>query len=208
MSKFYDEQFIEDIKGRINNGEFESKEVLAQYLKNIPEMVANNSEMLRRLESYGIEHNVEDLNELTTIILDYYDKSKIDKTSINADNVTSLKVSDKEDIKVENPAKQIFENMDDYELEFTLNSRFDSLTAEQKEILKSVVEKRKQAQKQQLIQRGPETLEVQPKVKVLTMKDLNKKYNGFTSIVFICLLTIMYGAFCILYILLSNGMLK
>ena len=28
MSNFYDEQFIDDIKSRINNGEFNSKEVL------------------------------------------------------------------------------------------------------------------------------------------------------------------------------------
>lgn len=358
MSEFYDENFINDIKGRINNGEFESKEALAQYLKNIPEMVATNSEMLRRLESYGIEHNVEDLNKIATIILDYYDKTKVNTSSLNLENVTGFKVDDKEYIKVENPddtytvlddnmsrddfvtqfqdkqnssmdyrttngvqnreeiidamqkekeeanlvstvdidkrdltpeerrqftsimhmqeaeinnfvadtkrniyinrdtgetyythlnslgqmeirkadekgvetiskdvqaindngiettvtvenpAEQVFEKMDDYELEFTLNNRFDSLTADQKEILKRVIEKRKQVQKQQEIQKEPETLEVQPKVKVLTMKDLNKKYNGFTSIVFICLLTMMYGAFCILYILLSNGMLK
>lgn len=358
MSEFYDENFIDDIKGRINNGEFESKEALAQYLKNIPEMVANNSEMLRSLESYGIEHNVEDLNKIATIILDYYDKTKVNTSSLNLDNVTGFKVDDKEYIKVENPddtytvlddnmskddfvtqfqdkqnssmdyrttngvqnreeiidamqkekeeanlvstvdidkrdltpeerrqfasimhmqetdinnfvadtkrniyinrdtgetyythlntlgqmeirkadekgvetvsedvqaindngietavtvenpAEQIFEQMDDYELEFTLNNRFDSLTDDQKVILKRIVEKRRLMQKQQEIQKGPETLEVQPKVKALTMKDLNKKYNGFTSIVFICLLTIIYGAFCILYILLSNGMIK
>jgi hypothetical protein len=358
MSEFYDENFIEDIKGRINNGEFESKEVLAQYLKNIPEMVASNEEMLRRLEYSGIEHNVEDLNKVAAIILDYYDKTKVNTSSLNLDNVTGFKVDDKDYIKVENPddtytvlddnmskddfvtqfqdkqnssmdyktsngvqnreeiidamqkekeevnlvstvdidkrdltpeerrqfasimhmqetdinnfvadtkrniyinrdtgetyythlnsmgqmeirkadekgvetvsedvqvidekgigtsvtvenpAEQIFEKMDDYELEFTLNNRFDVLTDEQKIILKRIIEKRRLIQKQQEIQKGPETLEVQPKVKVLTMKDLNKKYNGFTSIVFICLLTILYGAFCILYILLSNGILK
>lgn len=358
MNKFYDEHFIEDIKSRINNGEFESKEALAQYLKNIPEMVANNEEMLRRLEYSGIEHNVQDLNKIASIILDYYDKTKVDTASLNLDNVTSFKVDDKEYIKVENPddtytvlddnmskndfvtqfqdiqntsmdyrtadgvknrediirtmqsekeeanlvssvdvnqrdltpeerrqfasimrmqetdvnnfavdtknniyinrdtgetyyahlnsigqmeirkadekgvetisedvqaiddkgietsvtvenpAEQIFEKMDDYELEFTLNNRFDSLTDEQKIVLKRIIEKRKIAQKQQEIQKGPETLEIQPKVKVLTMKDLNKKYNGFTSIVFICLLTTIYGAFLILYILLSNGVLK
>lgn len=358
MSKFYDENFIEDIKGRINNGEFDSKEALAQYLKNIPEMVAGNEEMVRRLESAGIEHNVEDLNKIATIILDYYDKTKVNTSSLNLDNVTGFKVDDKDYIKVENPddtytvlddnmskddfvtqfqdkqnssmdyrtsngvqnreeiidamqkekeeanlvstvdvdkrdltpeerrqfasimhmqetninnfvadtkrniyinrdtgetyythlnslgqmeirkadeigvetisedvqaindkgietsvavenpAEQIFENMDDYELEFTLNNRFDILTDEQKIVLKRVIEKRRLMQKQQDIQKGSETLEVYPKVKVLTMKDLNKKYNGFTSIVFICLLTIMYGAFCILYILLSNGVLK
>jgi len=358
MSNFYDEQFIDDIKSRINNGEFNSKEVLAQYLKNIPEMIANNEEMLRRLESSGIKHNTEDLNEIATTILDYYDKTKVDTSSLNLDNVTSFKVDDKEYIKaenpdntytvlddnmnkndfvtqfqdkqnasmdyrtsdgvgnrddiikvmksekeeanlvssvdidrrdltpeerrefasimrmqeadvnnfavdtkrniyinrdtgetyythrnsigqmeirkadekgvetiskdvqavdengiessltVENPADQIFEQMDDYELEYTLNNKFDTLTDEQKVILKRIIEKRKLALKQQKIQNVQVTLDVKPKVKVLTMKDLNKKYNGFTSIVFICLLTSIYGTFFILYLLLSNGMLK
>ena len=358
MSKFYDENFIEDIKGRINNGEFESKEALAQYLKNIPEMVASNEEMLRRLESSGIEHNVEDLNNVATIILDYYDKTKVNTSSLNLDNVTGFKVDDKDYIKVENPddtytvlddnmskddfatqfqdkqnssmdyktsngvqnreeiidamqkekeeanlvstvdidkrdltpqerrefasimhmqetdinnfaadtkrniyinrdtgetyythlnslgqmeirkadekgvenvskdvnaidengieasvtvenpAEQIFEQMDDYELEYTLNNRLDSLTDEQKIALKSIIEKRKIRLNQQEIKNEQATLDVKPKVKVLTMKDLNKKYNGFTSIVFICLLTSIYGTFFILYLLISNGMLK
>ncbi len=358
MNKFYDEEFIEDIKSRINNGEFDSKEALAQYLKNIPEMIANNDEMLRRLEDSGVEHNTEDLNEISTKILDYYDKTKADLASLNLDNVTSFKVDDKEYIKVENPddtytvlddnmskkdfvtqfqdkqnasmdyrtadgvenreeiikamqnekeeaeltssvgidrrdltpqerrefasimrmqeadvnnfivdtkrniyinrdtgetyythinsmgqmevrkadekgvetisndvptvdetgietsvtvenpAEQVFDQMDDYELEFTLNNRFDSLTDEQKIALKKIIEKRRIALSQQAIQKEQATLDLKPKVKVLTMKDLNKKYNGFTSIVFICLLTSIYGTLFILYLLISNGMLK
>jgi len=358
MNKFYDEKFVEDIKHRINDGEFDSKDALAQYLKNIPDMIANNGEIIHRLEVSGLEHNIEDLNQIAITLLDYYDKTKADLASLNLDNVTGFKVDDKEYIKVENPddtytvlddnmskddfvtqfqdkqnasmdyktsdgvknrtdiiramqvekeeanlvssvdverrdltpderrefasimrmketdinnfvvdtkrniyinadtgetyyvhrnsigqtevrkadekgaetisqevsavdengietsitvenpAEQIFDNMDDYELEFTLNNRFDSLTDEQKIILKKIIEKRRLMQKQQEIQKGSETLDIQPKVKVLTMKDLNKKYNGFTSIVFICLLTTIYGAFLITYILLSNGIQK
>lgn len=191
MSGFYNEKFIEDIKNRINNGEFVTKEALAQYLKNIPEMIANNQELLRGLESYGIEHNTDDLNNIATVLLDYYDKTKVDTS-----------------VTVENPAKQIFEQMDDCELEYTLNNRFDSLTDEQKKVLRNVIEERKIILKQNELQNGQVTLNAKPKVKTLTMKNLNKKYNGFTSIVFICLLTSIYGTLLILYLLISNGMLK
>lgn len=117
-------------------------------------------------------------------------------------------------VTVENPAEQAFDQMDDYELEYTLNNKFDVLTDEQKKALMNIIEKRKQllvAQSQTLNNnqiQAPTKQNITPKVKTLTLKDVNKKYSGFTSIVFLCLLTSLYGTFFIIYILLTNGMFK
>lgn len=356
MKKFYDEKFIDDLKQRINSNEFTSKEEIISYIKNLPEIISHNPEILREFETSQIENNTEDLNGILKILLDYYDRVKTDTSSLNLDNVTAFKIDDKDYIKVANPdgsytvlddnmsekdfvkqfydkqnasadfnspdgiknrdeivssmqqeketanlvseksvderdltpeerrefasimhmdetktnnfvvdtkrnmyinrdtgevyyahrnslnqmeirkvnetgaettstnkdiideigqeatvavdASQLntFEQMDDYELEYTLNNRFDSLTTEQKELLKRVIAQRK-ALASSTIQKQNE-LENKPKIKTLTLKDVNKKYNGFTSIVFLCLLTSIYGTIFIMYLLISNGMLK
>lgn len=358
MNKFYNEEFIENIKKRINDGEFDSKESLAQYLITISEMISNDYDFLKLLENSGIEHNIKDLNDISIMILDYYDKTKADLTSLNLDSVTSFKVDDKEYIKVKNPdntytvldnniskkdfvtqfqdkqnasmdyriadgiknrkeilkvmrkekdeanfessldvnhrdltqqerrefasimqiqetdtnnfivdtkrniyinsdtgetyyahlnsmgqmeirkanetkaetsskvvqaidekgiegsvsvehpVEQVFEQMDEYELEFILYNKFNSLTDEEKIALKKIIEKKELAIKQQKEQQNQTNLNLKPKVKILTIKNLNNKYNGFTSVLFLCLVTIIYGVFFILYIMISSGSLK
>lgn len=101
-------------------------------------------------------------------------------------------------VTVEQPKDADFENLDDFELKYIRDTRFDSLTPEQKEALLRLLEKRKEraiAQDEQT-----RSKELAGRQKVITMNILNKPYNGFTSILYLSILTLLFGVGIILYL--------
>lgn len=98
-------------------------------------------------------------------------------------------------VTVEKSADVDFENLDDFELQYIVDNRLDSLTPEQKETLLRLIERRKERTQHQ------QTNEmVKEKEKVLTL-NLNKPYNGFTSLLYLCITTFICGVGAVLYIL-------
>ena len=97
-------------------------------------------------------------------------------------------------VTVEQPSEPNFENMDDYELQYIADNRLDSLTPEQKEALFRLLEKRKEQTK---------TQEEKGYQKIILMNVLNKPHNGFTSILYLSMMTLLFGVVAILYLTLK-----
>lgn len=103
-------------------------------------------------------------------------------------------------VTVEQPDDGDFENLDDFELQYIVDNRLDTLTPEQKVILFRLIEKRKERKMQDnqekvKEERGPQ--------KVMMMNMFNKPYNGFTSIIYFSLLTLLFGIGMILYLVMK-----
>lgn len=112
MNKLYNNRFIELLEERINKGEFSTKEELIAYLKNYNSTILKDPVLLQRLRQEGIVFNHEDLNQITTQLLTYYDKSKTVPTSLNLDGVSQVSIDNKEYIKVkkEDGTHEILDN--------------------------------------------------------------------------------------------------
>ncbi len=102
MNNLYDSSFSNTIKKKINNGEFKTKEDLINYLKNLNNLFFIDIELSKQLESQGFNLNSDSLNELTVRLLDYYDKTKTNISSLNLDGVSQIKIDNKEYIKIRN----------------------------------------------------------------------------------------------------------
>lgn len=101
----------------------------------------------------------------------------------------------KEEISVDTPSDINLEMLDDSDLQYIRDNRFDSLTPEQKASLNEIIERRKERTNE-----GKIKLE-SPKTYTKTM--LTQPYNGFSSLVFFTLLTLSFSVACIIYMLLS-----
>ena len=104
MKKLFDEKFIEILRKKILNNEFDTKEKIIDYLKNMNTAVLNDPSLMERLKQEGIVINTDELNDITKSLLEYYDKSKVDTTSLNLDGVSQFKIdgTNKDYIKVKN----------------------------------------------------------------------------------------------------------
>lgn len=102
MSKLYDERFKEKIKQKILAGEFNEKQDLLNYIHGVSNDAVNNPEIASRLSSAGVEVNSMDLDDIVKELLEYYDKTKANTTSLNLDNVSRIDIEDKDYIKVDN----------------------------------------------------------------------------------------------------------
>lgn len=100
-------KFVDLIKNKINSGELKTKEEIINYIRKIRETAYNNQELMQLLKEAGINLDEQDLNKITTLILDYYDRTKADTTSLNLDGVSQMTIKDEKGfddryIKVEN----------------------------------------------------------------------------------------------------------
>lgn len=100
-------KFLDLIKNKINSGELKTKEEIINYIKKIKEAAYNNKELMQLLKEADINLNEQDLNKVTTNVLDYYDKKNIDTTSLNLNGVSQMIVKDEKGfddkyIKIEN----------------------------------------------------------------------------------------------------------
>lgn len=100
-------KFVDMIKKKVDSGEFKSKEEIINYVKKIREVAYNDSELLQLFKEAGINIDEQDLNKVTTVVLDYYDKKNTNITSLNLDNVSQMTIKDEKGfddryIKIEN----------------------------------------------------------------------------------------------------------
>lgn len=101
------DKFVDIIKRKVNLGELKSKEEIVNYIKRIREIAYSNPELLQLFKEAGINIDEQDLNKVTSVILDYYDKRNVSTTSLNLDGVSQMVVQDEKGfddryIKIEN----------------------------------------------------------------------------------------------------------
>lgn len=107
---------------------------------------------------------------------------------INADGIES-------EISIDNPADIDLEMLDDSDLQYIRDNRFDSLTPEQQQALYQIMERRKERK-----QEGPSKVESPKKY---TKSLFTRPYNGFSSLIFFTLITLGFCVIYAIYILLS-----
>lgn len=101
------DKFVELLKSKVNSGELKTKEEIIDYIKKIREIAYSNQELMQLLKEAGINLDEQDLNKVTTVILDYYDKRNANTTNLNLDGISQFKVKDEKGfddkyIKIEN----------------------------------------------------------------------------------------------------------
>lgn len=107
--------------------------------------------------------------------------------------------SNENDFTIEQPNSFSFDNLDDYELQYIADNRIDSLTTEQKDALFTLLEKRKERARTQEQQKDIE----KGHQKVILMNVFNKPHNGFTSILYLSVITLLFGIGLVLYLVLK-----
>lgn len=90
---------------------------------------------------------------------------------------------------IEEPIEPNFDSIDDSDLEYIYQNKFDLLTEEQRQNLKALIEKRKEIQQQNL-----SNTKENNKVFVKKLDNaLHKPYNGFVSMVFLCSIVAIFS---------------
>ncbi len=100
-------KFVDLIKSKVNSGELKTKEDILNYIRKIRESAYSSPELMNLLKEAGINLDEQDLNKVTTAVLDYYDRTKEDTTSLNLDGVSQMVIKDEKGfddkyIKIEN----------------------------------------------------------------------------------------------------------
>lgn len=98
----YNNSFTEAIKNKILAGDFKGKDELFQYLQKINIIVKENPLLMQELKQEGIVINDDELNMIGEHLLEYYDKTKSDLTSLNLDGISQFEVGDTDYIKIKN----------------------------------------------------------------------------------------------------------
>lgn len=111
-------------------------------------------------------------------------------------NERSITIDNVDDMIVE------FEKFDDYELQYIIDNKSDTLTDEQKQAILMIIEKRKQLM-QQSVKKNSQVPKLQPKI--LLKKLQGETYNGFISTLFLSAVTLIYGLAMLLYIFIKCG---
>lgn len=124
-------KFVDLIKSKVTSGELKTKEEIINYIRKIRESAYSNPELMNLLKEAGINLDEQDLNKVTTMVLDYYDKTKADTTSLNLDGVSQMIIKDEKGfddkyIKVENKDGSytvLEDNMNDKDFVTQFNER-------------------------------------------------------------------------------------
>ena len=100
-------KFVDLLKNKVDSGELKTKEEIINYIKKIKEIAYSNQELMQLLKEAGINLDEQDLNKVTTMVLDYYDKTRVNTTSLNLDGISQMTIKDEDGfddkyIKVEN----------------------------------------------------------------------------------------------------------
>lgn len=100
-------KFVDLLKNKVDSGELKTKEEIINYIKKIKEIAYSNQELMQLLKEAGINLDEQDLNKVTTMVLDYYDKIRVNTTSLNLDGISQMTIKDEDGfddkyIKVEN----------------------------------------------------------------------------------------------------------
>ena len=98
MDKFENNRFSEAIRKKILDGDFKEKEDLMKFLK----VAMSDSFVLQSLKEDNIVLDQDELENISKKILEYYDKTKTDLTSLNLDGISQFEVGENDYIKVKN----------------------------------------------------------------------------------------------------------
>ena len=124
-------KFVDLIKSKVTSGELKTKEEIINYIRKIRESAYSSPELMNLLKEAGINLDEQDLNKVTTAVLDYYDRTKADTTSLNLDGVSQMIIKDEKGfddkyIKVENKDGSytvLEDNMNDKDFVTQFNER-------------------------------------------------------------------------------------
>lgn len=124
-------KFVDLIKSKVNSGELKTKEEIINYIRKIRESAYSSPELMNLLKEAGINLEEQDLNKVTTVVLDYYDRTKVNTTSLNLDGVSQMTIKDEKGfddkyIKVENKDGSytiLEDNMNDKDFVTQFNER-------------------------------------------------------------------------------------
>lgn len=100
-------KFVDLLKNKVDSKQLKTKEEIVNYIKKIREAAYNNPELMQLLKEANINLNEQDLNKVTEVILEYYDKKNVNTTSLNLDGVSQMTIKDEKGfddryIKIEN----------------------------------------------------------------------------------------------------------
>lgn len=104
----------------------------------------------------------------------------------------------RKEISFDSPNNLNFEELDQYDLEYIRDNRFDSLTPEQKEIVLMLIERRKEA-----VSNGEAKKQNTAGSKIYVKSMMVKPYNGFSSLIFLILSTLFCGTLFLIYMLFT-----
>ncbi len=124
-------KFVDLIKSKVTSGELKTKEEIINYIRKIRESAYSNPELMQLLKEAGINLDEQDLNKVTTAVLDYFDKAKVDTTSLNLDGVSQMTIKDEKGfddkyIKIQNKDGSytvLEDNMNDKDFVTQFNER-------------------------------------------------------------------------------------
>ena len=124
-------KFVDLIKSKVTSGELKTKEEIINYIRKIRESAYSNPELMNLLKEAGINLDEQDLNKVTAAVLDYYDRTKADTTSLNLDGVSQMTIKDEKGfddkyIKIENQDGSytvLEDNMNDKDFVTQFNER-------------------------------------------------------------------------------------
>lgn len=98
MDKFENNRFSEAIRKKILDGDFKEKEDLMKFLK----VAMSDSFVLQSLKEDNFVLDQDELENISKKLLEYYDKTKTDLTSLNLDGISQFEVGENDYIKVKN----------------------------------------------------------------------------------------------------------
>ena len=80
-------------------------------------------------------------------------------------------------------------NLDDFELQYVLDNKFDSLTPEQKQTLSVLIERRKEMKSNE----NTRDLSKEKSYQYTLKLNDSKKQNGYLDLIFLSLVTLLFG---------------
>lgn len=118
-----------------------------------------------------------------------------------SNNVDYIDDNQKEqNIVVETPVEIDMDALDDFELQYTLDNKFDSLTEEQKQTLIALIERRKEMKNNE----NNKDMEKDKGYQYTLKMNQPNQYNGYLSAIFLSLITLLFGVSFILFLLVKG----
>lgn len=102
MSKYDNNILVREISKKILAGDFKEKEQLIEYLKKLSSIVREDPVLMQVLKEEGIVINEDELKIIGEHLLEYYDKTKTDVTSLNLEGISQFEVGETDYIKIKN----------------------------------------------------------------------------------------------------------
>jgi len=124
--------------------------------------------------------------------------TEVTSETIKHDEIRNDDTTNDIEVSVEQPGEVDFDNLNDYDLQYIYETRFATLTPAQQQTLLNILEKRKE---RTMAEENVPLVKEQEKVKTLEL--LMQPHNGFTSILYLSILSLVAGVGMVLYMVLK-----